>query len=331
MSEFRQDIITKQWVLIAPKRAFRPEVLKFESEANPAHDPACVFCPGNESLNPDTILALPSLKNWHVRVIPNKFEALSHNSDKPFTRETADFYIRRSGIGDHEVIIMRDHDKTTAQVPEKVLELVIQTFQIRMSELLEHSEIRYVHVLENFGKLSGGSIQHPHFQIFAVPFIPNHLNDELEGGASYFRHHNACVYCDMIKREHEDGSRVVVDDKDFLVFCLYASRVPFQLRIIPKKHSASFIGITPAQRKSMARVLKQTLTLLREKLNNPAYNFYIHTIPVCTPTPAFCDPASYHWHLEVLPRIGTWAGFELGTEIYVNPVAPEDAAALLRS
>lgn len=331
MSQFRQDIVTKHWVLIAPKRALRPESLKVESVSYqdlPETDRSCVFCPGNESLNPDTIMAEPSEKKWQVRVIPNKFEALSHNPAA--SREASNFYMTRPGIGDHEVIILRGHNKPLSEQSEEILELAINTWKVRLDELTRHSETRYVHVLHNHGRLSGASVVHPHFQIYSVPFIPEHLNDELEGSAAYFRHHNTCVYCDMVKKEIKEGSRIIIDDKDFLVFSLFASRVPFQIRILPKKHGASFSGISVAERKSLARVLKKTLQKLAEKLNNPSFNFYLHTIPVCKPTPVHCDPRSYHWHLEILPRLNTWAGFELGTEIYVNPVAPEDAAKLLK-
>lgn len=331
MSQFRQDTVTKHWVLIAPKRALRPESLKVESVLYsnlPEIDRACVFCPGNESLNPDTILAEPSEKKWQVRVVPNKFEALSHNP--AVSREPSGFYVTRPGLGDHEVVILRGHNKPLWEQPDDSVETALNVWKIRLDELTTHPETRYVHILHNHGALAGASVAHPHFQIFGVPFIPEHLNAELSGSAAYFRHHGACVYCDMVEKELNDGGRIILDDKDFLVFSLFASRVPFQMRILPKKHTASFSGITVAQRKSLARVLKTTLKKLAQKLNSPSFNFYLHTIPVCSPKPAYCDPNSYHWHIEILPRLNTWAGFELGTEIYVNPVAPEDAAKLLR-
>ena len=115
-----------------------------------------------------------------------------------------------------------------------------------------------------------------------------------------------------------------------MIYCPFASRGPFQVRIIPKKHSASFTGISVGEQKELAATLKHILGRIRHELNDPSYNFYIHTMPVCLPQPAYCDPASYHWHLEILPRINTWAGFELGTEIYINPVAPEEGAGVLR-
>ncbi|OGE85091.1 MAG: galactose-1-phosphate uridylyltransferase [Candidatus Doudnabacteria bacterium RIFCSPHIGHO2_02_FULL_46_11] len=334
MSQFRQDNITKHWVLIAPKRALRPEALNTEPAMPadlPETDDACVFCPANDNLNPQTIFALPSNKKWRVRVIPNKFETLSHKLAKPLERGGDDFFVTRPGVGDHEVIIMAQHNKPLAMQDLSDIELAVKTWLARMNDLQDHAEVRYIHIIQNHGKLSGATVMHPHFQLFTLPFIPNHLQDEMSGAAGYYRAHDKCVYCEMIDREMKDGSRVVLDHKDFLVFALFASRVPFQLRIIPKHHKASFTSISAAEQKSLAEVLKITLGKIYKKLNNPSYNFYIHTIPLCTPKPAFCDPDSYHWHLEVLPRVNVWAGFELGTEIYVNPVVPEEAAKLLRS
>jgi len=334
VSQFRQDNITKHWVLIAPKRALRPDALNTEpaSENNlPEHDASCIFCPGNEHFNPDTILSLPSEKNWQIRVIPNKFETLSHKMASPLERGTDDFYLSRPGVGDHEVIIMRAHNLPLALQPVSDVELSIKSWLARMIDLQDHAEVRYTHIIQNHGKLSGATVAHPHFQLFTLPFVPDHVRDEMAGAAAYYREHDRCVYCELIERETKSGSRVILDNEDYLVFCLFASRAPFQMRIIPKKHRASFTDITAAEQKNLAKTLKEVLHKIYLKLNNPSYNFYIHTIPLCTPKPAFCDPNSYHWHLEILPRINLWAGFELGTEIYVNPVAPEDAAELLRS
>ena len=333
MSQFRQDNITKQWVLIAPKRALRPEGLNTERampDDLPEVDTLCVFCPGNEKLTTELLLAIPNEKNWRVRVISNKFETLSHKLAKPLDVGRDDFYLTRPGVGDHEVIILRSHNKPLALQSDEDVLAGIKAWHARMVTLADHAEVRYTHIIQNHGKLSGATVQHPHFQLFTVPFIPDHLADELEGSASYFRHSGKCVYCEMIDRELKAGSRVVLDHEDYLVFCLFASRVPFQLRIIPKRHHASFTDIDTSSQKSLAKVLKHTLSRIYHKLNNPSYNFYIHTVPICQPKPAYCDPVSYHWHLEVLPRLNVWAGFELGTEIYVNPVAPEEAAALLR-
>lgn len=330
MSEFRQDIVSKHWILFAPNRNFRPEDFMRakatpDPKTLPAQDPHCAFCVGNEGLN-QTIVSYPPGPDWKIRVIPNKFEALGHSGGRART----DFYMVREGIGDHEVIISRPHNIFTAFLPDDLMDLNLQVYQERMRELMNHSEVEYVHIIQNYGYQGGASMLHPHSQIFATPFVPEHLHDEVIGSNIYFRNFGGCVYCEMIYRELNDKVRIVLDDEDFLVFCPFAARVPYALRIIAKKHRASFIDITPQERKSLARVLKFALQKIYYKLNNSAYNYYIHSMPATHSMFTRYDEKSYHWHLEILPRLNVWGGFELGSDVYVNTVLPEQAADFLR-
>lgn len=138
------------------------------------------------------------------------------------------------------------------------------------------------------------------------------------------------MYCEMIYRELQDQSRVVIDHPDFLVFSPFAARVPYALRVIAKRHRASFMDITGSERKSLAQVLKAVLQKIYYKLNNPAYNYYIHSMPVSHSLLTRYDDRSYHWHLEILPRLNVWGGFELGSDVYVNTALPEQASDFLR-
>jgi len=330
LSEFRQDIVSKHWILFAPNRGTRPEDFK---SAPPPPDPSqlpeldehCVFCPGNEAFNLD-ILTTPKGSDWKVRVIPNKFEALGHTGG----RQRSDFYTVREGIGDHEVIITRPHNKITAFLDDEIMDLNLQVYQERMRDLSNHPEVEYVHIIQNHGREGGASLIHPHSQVFATPFVPEHLHDEVTGSYVSFFQNGACIYCEMIFRELADRERVVIDHPDYLVFCQFASRVPYALRIIPKRHQASFMDMTDKERRSLGTVLKTALQKLYFKLNNPAYNFYIHSLPVSHSILTRYDDRSYHWHLEILPRLNVWGGFELGSDVYVNTVLPEQAADYLR-
>jgi UDPglucose--hexose-1-phosphate uridylyltransferase len=330
LSEFRQDIVSQHWVLFAPNRSKRPEDFGQEpATPDPStlsvKDDKCVFCPGNEGFNLE-IVSQPAGKDWKVRVIPNKFEALGHTGG----RHRNDFYSVREGIGDHEVIITRPHNVLTAFLPDDILDANLAIYQERMRELSNHSEVQYVHILQNHGKLGGASMLHPHSQIFATPFVPEHLHDEVVGSYVYFEQHGACVYCEMLLYELAEKQRVVVDDEDFLVFTPFAARVPYALRIIPKRHMAAFTDMNVKERKSLVRVLRQSLQKLFYKLNNPPYNYYIHSLPVSHQVMTRYDDRSYHWHLEILPRLNIWGGFELGSDVYVNTIMPETAADLLR-
>jgi UDPglucose--hexose-1-phosphate uridylyltransferase len=330
LSEFRQDIVSQHWVLFAPNRASRPEDFKHtpatpDAKTIPSHDATCPFCPGQEEMNTE-VATYPKSRNWKVRVILNKYEALGHSGG----RVRADFYSVREGIGDHEVIITKPHNVLTAFLPDELLDLNLKVYQDRMFELSNHSEVEYVHILQNHGRDGGASLLHPHSQIFATPFVPEHLHDEVTGCHNYFTQNGACIYCEMILKEMADKDRIVLNDDDFLVFAPFAARVPFALRIIPKRHQASFIEMTSKERLSLARVLKTCLQKLFYKLGNPAYNYYIHSLPVSHSLLTRYDERSYHWHLEILPRLNVWGGFELGSDVYVNIILPEMAADILR-
>jgi UDPglucose--hexose-1-phosphate uridylyltransferase len=317
-------------VLFAPNRSSRPEDFKhtpatpLPSEI-PSHDRTCPFCPGKEEMNVE-VFAQSKGRNWKVRVILNKFEALGHSGGRART----DFYTVREGIGDHEVIITRPHNILTAFLPDDLMDLNLQVYQSRMIALSNHPEVEYVHILQNHGHAGGSSIMHPHSQVFATPFVPEHLHDEVTQSYNFFRTSGACIYCETILKELSDKERIVLEDKDFLVFAPFAARVPYALRIIPKRHQASFTDMTAAERRSLAKVLKISLQKLYYKLNNPAYNYYIHTLPVSHSLMTRYDERSYHWHLEILPRLNIWGGFELGSDVYVNTVLPEMAADILR-
>ncbi len=328
LSEFRQDIVTKNWILIAEGRDKRPTDFKTFA-ATPPELPAvvqtCVFCPGNEMKTGQEIASYPDKKGeWQVRVVPNKYEAVGHVIGK----RTDDFYISRPGIGDHEVVIPRHHNKSTAQQDVELIDLTLRAYMDRCQDLTLHDEVRYVHIIQNHGMQAGASVVHPHSQIFAIPFLPHRIAAEISGTRDYYEAHEACVYCEIIMFEMRAESRVILDSPDFLVIAPYASKMPFEIHILPKIHRASFSKMTISERKALAWVMKDIFARLFERMKNPAYNYYIHTLParMSTSRRSFSDQDSYHWHIVVLPRVNIWAGFELGTEVYVNPMPPEQAA-----
>lgn len=239
-----------------------------------------------------------------------------------------DFYMSRPGIGDHEVVISRPHNQPVARQDINLIDLTLQVYIDRINDLKVHEEVRYVHLIQNHGMQAGASVVHPHSQIFAIPFLPERIQDELRGTRNYFGENGACVYCEMILHELRIGERVVIDSQDFLVIAPYASKMPFELQILPKTHRPSFHEITITERKALAHVLKEVFSRLYERMRNPAYNFYFHTVPFggSIESKTHDDRKSYHWHLVILPRVNIWAGFELGTEVYVNVVPPEMAA-----
>lgn len=331
MSEFRQNPITKQWVLIAPKRSKRPEDFKTYSvmAGLPELDPACVFCPGNEDKNPDLAQShahIPAGPEWELRVIPNKFASLEQTK----IYRHRDFYNSMAGYGEHEVIVTRKHNEPVALQSAQVVELSLQVFAQRIKALSQDPRVAYVQIFHNHGRDAGATSIHPHHQLLATPIVPPHIHTEMLGCYHYYQHNQSCVYCDIMKEEVALRDRLVYESEHFVVLSAYASRSPFETWILPKKHGARFEDIDPEEIKHLAFVLKATLGQLYTKLSDPPLNFYLHTMPVKRDKHTLQEEASYHWHLTVFPRLTIWAGFEYSTGIPVNPMPPEVTAQFLR-
>lgn len=321
-SQLRFDLVSKDWVVIATGRAKRPEAFaKQERHKEEVSEKDCPFC------NLDNVEKLLEYKNsqgqWEVRVIPNKFPAFSQ-SDKLHERAEGPYSLM-DGVGFHEVVITSDHHKSLAELPVEQIEKVIDAYQERYLELANEKFINYVSIFHNHGKEAGASMRHPHSQIIAIPLIDPHLNQSLNGSRLFFENQGECVHCKMMEWDMEEGSRVVYENKEFVVIAPFASRVAFELRIYPKEHHAYFERIKEQEKLQLAQAIKEALSRIFKGLNDPAYNFYVHTAP--------CDGKDYghyHWHFEILPKTSTWAGFELGTGIEISTVEPEAAAKYLR-
>lgn len=328
MSQFRQNPITKQWVLIAPNRAKRPEDFSSKSVMRglPEHDESCPFCTGKESLN-EELFRTPETGDWRVRVIENKFQALEQTK----VYRNREFYNSRSGYGDHEVVITPKHNEPVAMQSLETIVMTLKVFIDRIKYFNQDPEIAYVQVFHNHGRDAGASIVHPHHQIIATPLIPPHIHEEILGGYRYFNINNKCIYCDIIKEELELDERVVYETEHFVVISAYASRKPFETWILPKRHGARFEDMDEAQTKHLAAVLKTILGQLYIKLADPAVNFYIHSMPTIRQEHTMHEEGSYHWHLTIFPRLTIWAGFEYATGIPINPMSPEDTAKFLKA
>lgn len=347
MSEFRQNPITKNWVLIAPNRGKRPEQYSTYSVMHGIHekDSACVFCVGNEDLHAEVARydgmgnkINKTNKNWEIRIIPNKFASLENSP----IYSHKEFYISHSGNGQHEVIITRAHNEPVALQSISLVEQTLKVFVERIHALSEHKDLAYVQIFHNHGRDAGASIIHPHYQLIATPIVPPHIHQEISGCYHYFQNHQTCIYCDIIKEEISAKLRVVHESEHFVVVCPYASRSPFETWILPKKHGARFEEMSEDEIKHLSFVLKVTLGQLYTKLSDPPLNFYIHNMPIKRGEndghPADNDGHRhsayrenvFHWHLTIFPRLTIWAGFEFATGIPVNPVPPEEAAKFLR-
>jgi UDPglucose--hexose-1-phosphate uridylyltransferase len=202
---------------------------------------------------------------------------------------------------------------------------VIRLYKNRSNSLAEDRRFKYVMIFRNYGRSAGASVEHAHSQIIALPMVPKYVLEELEGAGSYFEFRGRCIYCDMIQQEYGDRDRIIGENQDFIAFCPYVPRYPFEQWIFPKDHGVNFPTLSDAQQYSLAGILKDMLSRMKTCLSDPSYNFYLHIPPV-----NYENMKSFHWHIEIVPQLTRVAGFEWGTGFYVVRTNPKVAAAYLR-
>ncbi len=326
-SEFRRDMVSGDWILVAAKRAKRPQAERTKNEV-PNPESGCPFDDPQKDGGEEPILWLPrpsasSFKDWWVQIIPNKYPALNPHHVCP--EEVADGpYFKMTGTGFHEVIITRDHDRRISEMSDDEADALFEAYQKRYKMISYEPCIEYILIFHNQGPEAGASIYHPHSQLIAMPIVPPDVRKSLEGSRQYYVEKGKCVHCVMLEWEMSQGERMVFENKSFAVFEPYASRVSYETRVFPKRHSARFEDMGSPERKDLAEAMRQTLAKIKNGIGDPDYNFFIHTAP------ARPDGDYYHWHIEILPKTAIWAGLELGTGIEVIAVSPEEAAAELK-
>ncbi len=332
MSELRQNRATRDWIIIASDRARRPDDFRSREKPPPlpGHDPSCPFCTGNEFMTPPEVMAVrPSGSKadgpgWSLRVVPNKFAALQPVGELT-RREERDFFRKMDGVGRHEVIIESPaHNETIGTMTQKRAEQILLAYRDRYLQISQNGHYQHVTIFRNNGERAGTSLVHPHSQLIATPIVPSQTRQVLEEAMRYYDDHGSCVYCDMIREEIAAGKRIVLEDDDFVVFEPFASRKPFETWIMPRRHDASFGNISATEARKCARVLHRVLAALYRQLGNPDYN-----LMVCTAPFKDANEGYYHWHIELLPRLTTTAGFELGSGIFINITLPERTARFL--
>ena len=335
ISELRQDLVSDEWVVIAPGRARRiSQRFRKKSKIKPPPTSTCPFEDPQKTGHGAPFLALDKKGKeivwqlgrqypWFLQVLPNKFPIVGKGDCSVAHRQGPHSWLE--GAGFHEIVIYREHSKQPAYFTGREVELMLRGYQERHRALSQEDCVEYVLIYHNHGLEAGASIYHPHSQIIALPVIPPDVGRSIKGSEEYYKKHRRCVHCDMIRWERKAKKRLVYENKEMTVFCPFASKVSFEVRIFPKKHEHSFADIDDTQREYLADAFGKVLHKIAKGLGEPSYNFFIHTAP--TRPEQF---KHYHWHIEILPRTSIWAGVELGTGIEVVAVAPEKAAAYLR-
>ena len=323
MPQLRQNIITGEWVVIAPERAKRPSDFVLSSVARQQKKEECPFCVGGEAYKN----RYREFETKDIYVIPNKYPAFveseAHVSPRSYKVEN-DFYRVRPSMGGHDVVVIKDHELDLHEFDRKTWTSLFEMFKLRYEHYDKDHFANYVLPIYNHGPQAGASIEHPHAQIFTSPIIPNIVEREVHHTQNYFEHNGACAFCDLVAHEKHEKIRVVAENRDFIAFTQFAARFPFETWILPKKHKSCFEHITGDEISALAKICRDTFGKIGHVLNNPPLNFFIHSSPTM-----FEENVYYHWHLEIGPRLSTYGGYELGGGVVIDVVSPEKAAMYL--
>ncbi|WP_013322992.1 galactose-1-phosphate uridylyltransferase [Gloeothece verrucosa] len=323
--QLRLNTATGEWVIYAPTRRKRPQELCQQTQQNPSISQACPFCDNGNYSEPVIFdLPHPSKSGWLTRVIPNKYPVLMPCGNTE--RISQGIYLSMQGYGKHEVVIESpDHDQTPGTMTVEEVAAIIETYHQRYLALMADPKTMMAIIFRNHKKEAGASQPHPHSQIIATSFVPRHRRWQEEEALRYFDRWHRCVYCDMLAYESEEGKRVIEENDSFVAFVPYAAQVPCEVWIMPKQHKADFGNISELEKADFAVIFQSILCRLYRKLDNPAYNYVINTASRYKG-----EEPQLHWYCQILPRLTTPAGFELGAGISINPSIPEEDAAFLR-
>ncbi|MGQ9719163.1 MAG: galactose-1-phosphate uridylyltransferase [Nitrososphaerales archaeon] len=331
MSEIRKDYFTGRLVIVTKEKVQRPKGFKAEKE----NFEECPYCPGHEIMTPPAELVLVQrggalikltdteseiVKDWCVRVFPDKFPVVTPNAtlvygDEPLYREPA--------YGYHYVVAATPkHDEFFSRMSLDQWVNVLSVVQDRVRWLYSQKNVSHVSIFANHGEDAGAFIEHPHLQIITLPRLPDLVEQEAFNAQRHMRELGICPLCSVLNIE-SGGPRQILATDQFLAFCPWAPSHSFEYWISPKKHQTSIIRITQKEIKDLALVLRSTLGGLSNALRDPPFNIMFHLSSEKKTT------KQLHWHIEIYPQVTKWNGFERGTNTYINRVSPEEAAELL--
>jgi UDPglucose--hexose-1-phosphate uridylyltransferase len=347
MSEIRTDPLFGDVCIVARDRAARPHRIRTHDELDVSGP--CPLCPGNESMCPADVARFPQAGRWQVRAFPNRYPALGLEAEPVLTdlAKARQYYGTLPGFGAHEVIV----DSPNHALPFWALEAehsveLFRLLQRRIKDLYKDQRLLYIQIVKNHRAGAGGSLEHPHFQLMGLPFIPY--------PAMRLITPSKCPVCGVLDHEMREepgnkeplssastvrpgpprSSRFMTETSKFIAFADFAPAYPYQFSIYPKSHSAAFEETPPEELEELAQLCSLTLGRLGRLLGELPLNLVLFSQP--NPN-GFAKPAALHpwketmhWFIRVLPRLGRKAAFDISSGISIVHVSPEDAARAFR-
>ena len=375
MNETRYDWLSDRWVIFAPNREDRPHEYRHTQPIVQNETIDCPFCSGREHETPRPTLVLPETdsdetstnrrpnssmldrKAWQVRVVPNKFPAIScretiadqrvsfnYHSDSDLSvpqnafgslpkkqLQTAPaehlFQKNTSPRGAHEVIIESPiHVDSITALPANHIAIIFEAYQRRLNHWRAQRDLKYAVIFKNYGADAGASLYHSHSQLISLDFVPRDIEKINYRLVLHYEQYGFCYICQLMNEEEERQERILFSSEHFVALCPFASRFPYSFSIIPRAHQSRYEEIGKSEREDLAVVTKKTLSALESAHPSAAYNFVLQTSPFCSG-----NHLAHHWRLRVIPRLSKVAGFEWGSDCFINTVTPEQAAKTLRS
>lgn len=320
MSQLRLDPLTGRWIVISLDRAERPHA--FAPRALMVEEPGrpCPFCPGHEDATPPALETYGPSGGWLVRVVPNLYPAFS-GSEAMVVSHLGPVFTQAPASGIHEVLVFTpEHAQSWADLTDAHSGLVMAAIRDRIEEHATHPSLRYSQVIVNSGREAGASVEHPHGQLLGMSFVPREVADEQAG---FSRFEGSCLLCTTIDAEEVAGYRVVAEDDRMMVVCPFWSGAPYEMLILPRHHEPHLYDAHPPDLAAVGRGVRTALAALRDRVGDVAYNLVFHSAP-------YRSSGEFHWHVHIVPKVTTQAGFELGTGVLINICPPEIAASELR-
>ncbi|MGA2095447.1 MAG: DUF4931 domain-containing protein [Candidatus Acidiferrum sp.] len=320
--ELRKDPITQSWIILGHREVPGDSISECPFEAEKM-----------AKLVP--IMSWPPEGPWQIRVVPHP-EPLYRVEGDP-GRLAEGMYDKMGPLGAHEVIVETpNHEKRLSQFSDEELERVLAVWAARIADLKKDARFKYVSVFKNQGILAGEEWPHAHSQVTATIFVPRRIKYELHASHDWFADKERCIFCDVVRQEERQGKRIVDVQGDYYALCPYASRVPFEIWVMHRKHNQLFEQPRAgSNRRQLAALLGRTLRRI-EKLA-PAYHLVVHTAPntknkkgeLAGYWKTLAD--DFHWHIEIMPIVEKRSKSYSIKEVYYNAELPEQAAAELRA
>lgn len=325
MPQLRRNLITGEWVVIAPERAKRPTDYMMAETPKPQSKIECPFCPDGKPHH-QLREKIEGLEDDWVFVRPNQYPAFIEDPKKCSVRShaTENFYRSSPSLGGHDILVIKNHDTSLTTFDLPTWNSMFLMIQKRYRYYKDVCNALYTMPIYNHKMAAGASIVHPHAQIFVSNIIPNTVAREMQGSEAYHQKHGRCVFCAINDHESKVKKRLILETPKFIAYTFFAAKFPFEIWILPRKHSCRFEDEDEETIKEFSEAMKEIITKLAKLLHNPPLNFFIHSLPNTLGEAKF-----YHWHLEIAPRVTNPGGFELGSGIIIDVMSPEKAAEYL--